>query len=86
VLLGAQWHYRELYDWIVGDKAQIKSSQLSEQYNYEQWQENNDAENTVMLFAIDENGNLFWFTADTNLPPKLGWKLFVLSVPVAGKE
>jgi hypothetical protein len=35
----------------------------------------------VPLFALDESGNLFWFTADEALQPKAGWKLFSLSAP-----
>jgi hypothetical protein len=81
ILLGCDWNYRKLYHLVNGHETLTKSTLLTEEYLYSQWLENNDMETVVPLFALDESGNLFWFTADEALQPKAGWKLFSLSAP-----
>jgi hypothetical protein len=82
VLLGNDWNYRKLYRLVNGHETLTKSTLLTEAYVYSQWLENNDLDTTVPLFALDESGNLFWFTSDDELQPKPGWKLFSLAAPV----
>ena len=81
VLLGHEWYYRKLYSLIYRYDAQIKKTQLSEAYEFGQWQLDNDGEKTVPIFAKDENDSLYWFTGDDNLEPKSGWTIYALSVP-----
>lgn len=81
-LLSSDWSYRKLYSLIYRHEAQVKNTQLSEAYEFSQWQIDNDAERTVALFAVDENEGLFWFTEDHSLEPKPGWTIFSLSVPI----
>ena len=81
VVLGSDWSYQKLYRLVNGHETLTKSTLLTEEYLYSQWLENNDMETVVPLFALDESGNLFWFTADEALQPKPGWKLFSLSAP-----
>lgn len=80
-LLGADWSYRKLYSLIYRYEAQMKNTQLSEEYDFAQWQQDNDPDRTVAIFATDENKNLFWFTQDKTLEPKPGWTVFALSMP-----
>lgn len=82
VLMGADWSYRKLYSLLYRYEAQIKNTQLSEEYSFSQWQEDNDSQRTVPLFVTDNNDGLFWFTEDTELEPQAGWKVFALSIPL----
>lgn len=81
VLLNSKWSYRRLYSLILRHDAQVKKTQLSEAYAYSQWQDNNDPEEAVPLFAVDENGLLSWFTEDNELKPQAGWTIFALAKP-----
>jgi len=80
-LLGNDWSYRRLYALIYRYDAQMKKTQLSDAYEFANWQADNDPERTVPIFALDENGALFWFTEDKALEPKPGWTIFALSMP-----
>ncbi|MFT4615521.1 MAG: NhaP-type Na+/H+ or K+/H+ antiporter [Bacteroidia bacterium] len=81
VLLDSQWSYRKLYRLIFRYDAQIKQTQLSEAYQYTQWQDNNDPEEAVPLFALDESELLHWFTEDDELEPQPGWTIYALAKP-----
>lgn len=80
-LMGSEWSYRKLYSLIYRYDAQMKNTLLSEEYDFAQWQQANNAERTVAIFAIDEGGRLFWFTQDKPLNPKPGWTVYALSIP-----
>lgn len=80
-LLGPDWSYRKLYSLIYRYDAQMKNTQLSDAYDFAQWQQDNDSERTVAIFATDENKRLYWFTQDKPLQPKPGWTVFALSMP-----
>lgn len=83
VLLNSNWSYRKLYSLIFRHDAQVKKTQLREAYEYSQWLEDNDPEETVPLFAMDENENFYWFTEDDELEPQAGWTIFSLAKPSA---
>ena len=57
---------------------EIKSTTLSENYSWADWQRDN-AENAVLLFALDNRKRLSWFTHDHKLQPEAGWRIFALS-------
>jgi len=80
-LLDAQWSYRKLYRLIFRYDAQIKQTQLSETYQYAQWLQDNNPEETVALFAVDENEQLYWFTQDEELEVQPGWTIYALAKP-----
>ncbi len=83
MLLTKDWSYRRLYALLYRHDAQMKKTQISEAYTFAQWQQDNDPERTVPIFALDERGSLFWFTQDKAMEPKPGWTVFALSKPLA---
>lgn len=82
-LLDSDWSYRKLYSLIYRYEAQMKNTQLSDEYDFTQWQQDNETDRAVAIFALDENKSLFWFTQDKPLEPKAGWTVFALSMPAA---
>lgn len=78
ILFDESIRYGELYKF-VSKNTQIKNTQLSETYTFSDWQTDNHSDKTVLLFAIDTNKKLHWFTADNTLEPKADWTLYAIS-------
>lgn len=81
VLLGNDWTFGKLYMLLTRYDAQIKKTLLSDAYPFTQWQENNNPDETVPLFGLDENHNLHWFTEGETLEPHSGWTIYALAKP-----
>ena len=64
--------------WLLRKGATIKKTQLSENYEFDQWLKENPADESVLLFAIDGNGKLHWRVAGEELKPQRGWSLYAL--------
>lgn len=60
-------------------QASIKVTDLSAEYGYQEWREDN--ENSLALFALLDNGNLTFNTAEEPLSLDKGGKLFYLKRP-----
>lgn len=77
VLFNESLHYMDLYRW--SDAAvQIKNTQLSDSYTFADWQQDNPAEQALLLFALDENQQLHWQNSKTPLQPQAGWCVYSL--------
>lgn len=81
VLLGNDWTFGKLYMLLTRHDAQIKKTQLSETYPFSQWLEDNNPEEAVPIFGLDENKNLYWFTEGDKLEPQAGWTIYALAKP-----
>ena len=68
--------YGKLASW-VSKGAKIKTTRLSEEFNYEAYQ-NEYAERALKLAAIDLNGHVHLFTTSSNLKPKADWRIISL--------
>lgn len=77
VLFDDQARYGNLLT-LINRQAKIKSSQLTENYSYQNWLADNPSETAILLFALDTNDNLHWRTAEKELDAKEGWTLYVL--------
>jgi CPA1 family monovalent cation:H+ antiporter len=77
VLFDENIRYEQLIR-LLRKGATIKKTQLSENYDFEQWREENPADESVLLFAIDGDGNLHWRVAGEELKAQRGWSLYAL--------
>ncbi|KXI27765.1 cation:proton antiporter [Paraglaciecola hydrolytica] len=68
--------YGKLASWVTKG-AKIKSTRLSEEFNYESYQ-HEYAERSLKLAAIDLNGHAHLFTTNNNLKPKADWRIISL--------
>lgn len=68
--------YGMLANWI-GNGAEIKKTQLSENFNYAAFQEKY-ADSSIPLFGTDGKGKLHFFTAEKTLKPESGWSIVSL--------
>jgi len=66
---------------LINSKTQVKRTQLSESYDYSDWQKDSSANNALPLFAIDTNDQLHWFTAENPPEPEIDWSLYALYQP-----
>lgn len=62
---------------LLREGAEIKSTQLSDEYNYEAYVANR-AEQLIPLFAIDLRKRLHIFTAEKPITPEAGWTVMSL--------
>ncbi len=62
---------------LLREGAEIKSTQLSDEYNYEAYITNR-AEQLIPLFAIDLRKRLHIFTAEKPITPEAGWTVMSL--------
>ncbi len=77
VLFDEDIHYEQLAR-LQHKGATIKKTQLSEAYGFDQWLDENPAEESVLLFAIDAEGKLHWRTAGNDLKAQQGWSVYAL--------
>lgn len=68
-----------------GNKAVIKSTSLTENFNYQDFLDYYNGR-TIPLFLIRENNNLHVFTTDSRIIPKPGNTVIALADGTAGKE
>lgn len=80
ILFGEGWNYRALYSFTLGGDAQIRKTQLTEEYTFLQWEADNNSSCVAPLFCSDENGRLFWFTDDNSFQATTGWTIYALSI------
>lgn len=76
MLLDLDYHFLELKQRI-NKGAVVKSTDLSEAYNFEQWRLDNP--NARVLFAIQPNSDISFDTLDKEIQVPVGSKLFSLS-------
>lgn len=62
---------------LLRQGAEIKSTQLSDEYDYDAYIKNR-TEQLIPLFAIDDRERLEIFTADKDISPKSGWSVISL--------
>jgi len=62
---------------LLRQGAEIKSTQLSDEYDYEAYITNR-TEQLIPLFAIDLRNRLHIFTAEQSITPKSGWSIMSL--------
>lgn len=79
VLFSNDITYRKLNSFIEKG-AQIKKTQISDAYKFEDWTSDNDNKQTISLFALSENNNFYWFTSKDTIEPKPGWTIFSLAL------
>ncbi|OMH28469.1 sodium:proton antiporter [Motiliproteus sp. MSK22-1] len=77
VLFDESIRYNNLNSFINED-TQVKSTQLTDTYDYSDWKSDNNSKKSILLFAIDPNNRLHWLTADNTLSPTTGWCLYAL--------
>ena len=82
ILFGVDMTYSKLAG-LIAKGAQIKSTTLTEEFNFQSWLEHESNFYNVPLFVLDNKENLSWFTDDADLNPKNGWQLYSL-VPNQG--
>ena len=68
--------YGKLASWVTKG-AKIKTTRLSEEFNYEAYQ-TEYAARALKLAAIDINGHVQLFTTSSNLKPKADWRIISL--------
>ncbi len=85
ILFDADFDYWRLHRLIVHEGAQVKSTRLSDSYDYAQWQADNAERLALPLFVLDAEKNLIIVSKDTPLEPKDGWKIFWLTKSEAGE-
>lgn len=78
MLLDMDHHFLEMKQRI-NRGAVVKSTDLSEAYDFEQWRQDNP--NARELFAIQPNGDISFDTLDKAIQVPVGSKLFSLSDP-----
>lgn len=78
-LFGSDVTYGKLANWI-GNKAEIKKSQLSDEYNFDAYL-NNYKDRIIPLFALDTKHRLQIFTSEQDLKPDTGWQIISLILP-----
>jgi len=79
-LFEAGMDHWKLHRLIVYENGQIKSTGLSETYPLEKWRTDNAQRTAVILFALDDEGELRVAATDQPLEPQPGWTLYWLSV------
>ncbi|TKB47441.1 cation:proton antiporter [Thalassotalea mangrovi] len=79
VLFAENIRYRDLRR-MVRAKPQIKTTQLTENYQFSNWQADHDPNTSVLLFAITKEKKIRFVTTEKNLTPKPGWQLYSLKV------
>ncbi|MDX1519949.1 MAG: cation:proton antiporter, partial [Gammaproteobacteria bacterium] len=75
-LFGQDVTYGKLANWI-GNGAEIKKSQLSNEFTFETYL-NKYKDRAIPLFALDNKGRLQIFTAEKELKPDSGWQIISL--------
>ncbi len=78
VLFGTDFSYEFLLN-SYPDKFKIKSTNITEKFNYEDYINQNVEEKIIPLFIIDENKNLMVFTRENMLTPEKDQTLISLS-------
>jgi len=63
--------------WLLRQGAEIKSTQLSDEYDYEAYIAHR-TEQFIPLFAIDQRGRLHIITAEQKIDPESGWSVMSL--------
>ncbi|QDP03017.1 sodium:proton antiporter [Thalassotalea sp. PS06] len=77
VLFAENIGYRDLSRMIRGE-YQIKTTQLTQTYQYSDWLDTHDPEHSILLFALDEQKKIHFVTVGSSLSPEAGWSLFTL--------
>lgn len=77
MLFGGHVTYAVLGD-ILDHGGQIKTTGLSDSFNYEQWQEQQKQRQGIALFAIDRKGVLHVFGSEQAFTPQADWQLISL--------
>ena len=85
ILFAEEYDYWRLHRLIVHEGAQIKSTQLSENYTFETWQADTQDRLALPLFTLDAEKELAIVSKDTPLKPKAGWKIYWLTKSEAGE-
>jgi hypothetical protein len=62
---------------LLRQGAEIKSTQLSDEYDYDAYTRNR-TEQLIPLFAIDDRGRLQIFTTEHEITPDSGWSIISL--------
>lgn len=76
MLFGGHVTYAVLED-ILDHGGQIKTTSLSDSFNYEQWQQQQQRQ-SIALFAIDSKGALHVFGPKQQFSPQADWQLISL--------
>ena len=82
ILFGVDMTYSKLAG-MIAKGAQIKSTTLTEEFDFQAWLDHESNFYNVPLFVVDSKENVHWFTDDADLNPKNGWQLYSL-VPSQG--
>jgi hypothetical protein len=77
ILFGVDMTYSKLAN-LIAKGAQIKSTTLTDEFNFQSWLEHESNFYNVPLFVLDNKENLSWFTDNADLNPKSGWQLYSL--------
>ena len=78
-LFGDDINYNKVAGWLRKG-AEIKSTTLSEQFDFDAWREANEGR-FLLLFAADASGRLRVFTGDDAFEPGPDWKLVSVILP-----
>ena len=76
-LFGEEITYGQIASFLR-QGAEIKSTQLSDEYDYEAYISNR-TEQLIPLFAIDQRGRLHIFTSEKETTPEPGWSVISLT-------
>jgi len=79
VLFSNDITYRKL-SGLISKGAQIKKTQISNSYKFEDWISDSKNKQTIPLFALNENNTFYWFTSKDTIEPKSGWTIFSLAL------
>ncbi len=66
---------------LVSKGAQVKSTLLTDSFDFADWQQHPANQQSIPLFALDPKGSVQWFTCESELRPQSQWKLFSLIMP-----
>lgn len=83
--LGADAFSYKKFSSLLSQGATIKTTRLSEDFGFGQWQEQN-AGSRSLLMAVTPEGRLCMFAPDVSPEPKAGWTLLAIDTPVQPEE
>ena len=81
ILFNTQVTYGKLMH-IISQGGEVKSTKLSKEFTFEQWQQHKANKKSIPLFALDGKGTINWFYSEHQPQIEENWQLFSLSAPL----
>ncbi len=79
VLFGSNIDYAQIIR-MINRGAEIKQTNLSDNYTYEDWLQNHQVDQAIPMFMRDTAERLHWICEEQDIKPEAGWSVFALSL------